>query len=89
MSSKDDNQAFDYVASVINPTFSGMSAREELARKCMHAIFKEADGTIFFEKFHPEAHHLLELFALRLMGEEWCQAWIEHNIYGTLPSNIA
>lgn len=78
MNSKDNNPAFDYVASVLHPIFSesNMNAREELAKECMDAIFKEADGTMFFEKFHPKAARLLELLALRLMGEDWCQQWI-------------
>lgn len=78
MDYKDTHTSFDYIASVLHPTFSGLTPREELAKECMSALFLE-DGQTPLEQFHPKAANLLELLAIRLMGQEWCQNWINSN----------
>lgn len=77
MNSKDDDRAFDYVAKILHPVFSesGMSSREELAKECMSAIL---GGREPISISHP-AYRILELLAIRLMGEDWCNLWIKDN----------
>lgn len=73
---RDSNSAWDYVVRVLDPTFQGLDSRTLLATRCMEACFE--DG---MQQFHAGAASILEQISLRLMGQEWCQYWIERNVF--------